>query len=126
MRKPLAILFIAAFSIATIGARAQTPSLKNTVWKFYVDGLGDTLTYHFDADTSWAASSSGEMIVRSLWKESKDTLRINDVDGTYPCHDGEGVYRYVIDGDVMSWILLSDPCPNRSGSLSSVKFIRKK
>ena len=134
MHKPFAILFIVAASTGFIGARGQTAaqtgsqtgSLKNTVWRFYVEGLNDTLTYHFDADTSWAESSSGEKVVRSLWKESKDTLRLNDVDGMYPCHDGEGVYRWLIDGDVMSWVLVSDPCTQRSESLSNVKFYRKK
>jgi|SRR6185437_748826 len=125
MRKTLAILlFLCVGAFAQL--EAQNISLKNTVWKFYVQALGDTLTMHFDADTSWSTSSSGEMIVRSLWKESKDTLRINDVDGTYPCHDGEGVYRFAIDGDNMSWLLLSDPCSDRAGALSAMKFIRKK
>lgn len=127
MRKPLAILFIVFITLSTGSiVRAQTTPLKNTAWKFYVEALNDSLTYHFDADTSWAASSSGESVVKSLWKTSNDTLRINDVNGMYPCHDGEGVYRYVIDGDVMTWILLSDPCSDRAASLSNVKFIRKK
>lgn len=128
MCKPLAVLFIVVVVSLSTGfaVRAQTTSLRNTEWKFYVEGLNDTLVYHFDADTSWAVSSTGDRIVRSLWKESKDTLRLNDVDGMYPCHDGEGVYRYVIDGDVMSWVLLSDPCSERAGSLSGVKFYRKK
>ena len=126
MRKPLASLFIAALLTGTIGVRAQTSSLKNTVWKFYVEGLNDTLTYHFDADTSWVASGTGEKIVRSLWKESNDTVRLNDFDGMYACHDGEGVYRWAIDGDMMSWVLLSDPCSDRAGALNNVKFYRKK
>lgn len=128
MRRPFAILFIVFIVVLSTGTgvRAQTTSLKNTEWKFYVEGLNDTLIYHFDADTSWAASSSGEKVVRSLWKESKDTLRINDLDGTYPCHDGEGVYRYVVEGDVMTWVLLSDPCSNRAETLSTVKFFRKR
>jgi hypothetical protein len=126
MRKTLAILFFFLIGgLAQLRAQSEA-SLKNTVWKFYVEALNDTLTYHFDADTSWAASSRGDKIVRSLWKESKDTLRLNDVDGMYPCQDGEGVYRYVIDGDVMSWVLVSDPCSNRAESLSTVKFYRKK
>ncbi|HVS98809.1 MAG TPA: hypothetical protein VHE54_20110 [Puia sp.] len=126
MRTLLTFCTFFCFTAAFTGAQAQTTSLKNSVWKFYVQPLNDTLTMHFDADTNWSTSSSGEMIVRSLWKESGDTLRFNDVDGTYPCHDGEGVYRYVIDGDTMSWVLLSDPCADRAGVLSTMKFIRKK
>ena len=125
----MAFFVIVLLSTGFISVRSQTPppvSLKNTVWKFYVQGLNDSLTMHFDADTSWSASSSGEMIVRSLWKEAKDTLRINDIDGTYPCHDGEGVYRYAIDGDTMTWTMLSDPCADRAGALNSLKFVRKK
>ena len=127
MLKTLAILlFLCSGVTVQLKAQSEAPSLKNTVWKFYVEPLNDTLTYHFDADTSWAASSTGDKIVRSLWKESKDTLRLNDVDGMYPCHDGEGVYRYVIEGDTMTWMLLSDPCQERAGSLANVKFYRKK
>ncbi|HEV9037299.1 MAG TPA: hypothetical protein VGQ51_11780 [Puia sp.] len=123
MRKTLAILLFLSLG-GFIQSRAQ--SLKNSEWKFYVQGLNDTLTYHFDADTSWAASTTGDKIVRSLWKESNDTVRLNDVDGMYPCHDGEGVYRYVIEGDVMTWVMLSDPCPDRAGALNNTKFYRKK
>ena len=128
MRKPFALLFLVFLAAGFIGVRAQTPSpsLKNTVWKFYVEPLNDTLTMHIGVDTNYSMSSAGQMIVRSLWKESRDTLRINDIDGAYPCHDGEGVYRWAIDGDTMTWTLLSDPCPDRASSLAGLKFVRSK
>lgn len=127
MSKPLAFFVIAFLWAGSIRAQSQTPaSLQNTVWKFYVQGLNDSLTMHFGADTSWSTATSGETIVRSLWKQSNDTLRINDIDGTYPCHDGQGIYRFVIDGDSMNWILVSDPCADRAGALSDMKFIRAK
>lgn len=131
MSKPLAFLVIASF-LAFLWpglARAQSPeppSLKNTVWKFYVQQLNDTLTMHFGTDTTWTTSGTGEMIVRSLWKESKDTLWIDDIDGTYPCPGQQGVYRRVNDGDTMSWILVSDLCEGRAGTLNGIKFIRPK
>ena len=128
MRKVFALLLLVFLAAGFTGVQAQTsfPSLKSTVWKFYIQGLNDTLTMHIDADTNWSTSSSGEMIVRSLWKVSKDTVRINDIDGMYPCHDGEGIYRFAIDGDTMIWTLLSDPCTDRASSLAGLKFVRSK
>jgi hypothetical protein len=98
--------------------------LKNTAWKFYVDALHDTLTMHIGVDTSFSSSSSGDIIVRSTYKTVGDTIKIKDVDGQYPCMDGEGVYRYVVDGDTLTFLLVADPCYNRSGALVDNKFKR--
>jgi len=100
--------------------RAQ--SLANTAWKFYVEPLHDTLTMHIGADTSFSTSSSGEMIVRSLWRQVKDTVKINDLDGMYPCTAGEGVYRVSIEGDFLNFIMVTDPCNQRADALNGVKF----
>ena len=53
-----------------------------------------------------------------------DTIKLKDIDGEYPCMDGEGTYRYKIEGDYMSFILIGDPCPNRSNALQETKFKR--
>jgi hypothetical protein len=100
---------VVLFAFLCLGAntlRAQS-SLKNTAWKFYVDALHDTLTMHIGVDTSFTTS-----------------IRLMDVDGQYPCMDGEGVYKYVIDGDTMTFVLVVDPCTNRSGALVDTKFKR--
>jgi hypothetical protein len=119
---PVALLFFALCG-GSATVRAQT-SLKNTAWKFYVDALHDTLTMHIGVDTSFTTASSGDIIVRSSYKTVGDTIKIKDVDGQYPCMDGEGVYRYVVDGDTMTFLLVADPCYNRSGALVDTKFKR--
>lgn len=119
---PVALLFFALCAGSTT-LRAQS-SLKNTAWKFYVDALHDTLTMHIGVDTSFSSSSSGDIIVRSTYKTIGDTIKIKDVDGQYPCMDGEGVYRFVVDGDTMTFLLVADPCYNRSGALVDTKFKR--
>ncbi|GGB17252.1 hypothetical protein [Puia dinghuensis] len=120
--RPLVIAVLFLF-LSAGGSRLQAQSLTNTAWKFYVDALHDTLTMHIGADTSFCTSSSGELIVRSIWRQAKDTVRINDLDGAYPCKDGEGVYRYTIDGDWLNFILVTDPCNQRADALN-VKFRR--
>src|SRR5215475_10368345 len=119
----LAVALFVLFLSATAN-RLQAQSLANTAWKFYVEPLHDTLTMHIGADTSFSTSSSGEMIVRSLWKQVKDTVKINDVDGMYPCTAGEGVYRVSIEGDYLSFVVVSDPCNQRADALNGVKFLR--
>ena len=124
-------LFMRSFALAilvlffSVGVnRLQAQSLTNTAWKFYVEPLHDTLTMHIGADTSFSTSSSGEMIVRSLWKQVKDTVKITDVDGLYPCTVGEGVYRVSVEGDYLNFNMVADPCNQRADALNGVKFKR--
>jgi hypothetical protein len=122
----LAAIFFFVFVIAgtsRLQAQATTLSLKGTAWKFYVDALHDTLTMHIGAaDTSYTTTSAGEVVIRYLCKLQKDTLRILDIGGEYYCPDGEGVYRVSIEGDYMSFFLISDPCTNRSDAVNGTKF----
>ena len=122
MRKSVAVLLV--FFLCASASRLSAQSLQNTAWKFYVESLHDTLTMHIGVDTSFSTSSAGELIVRSHYQVVKDTIRIKDLDGEYPCMDGEGVYRYSIDGDYMTFYLVNDPCNNRSEALKDVKFLR--
>jgi hypothetical protein len=62
------------------------------------------------------------VVIKSVYKLKNDTLRIKDYDGQYYCPDGEGVYRISIEGDFMSFFLVSDPCTNRSDALNGMKF----
>jgi hypothetical protein len=123
MRHLTAVLFVFVLSAGTNTLRAQS-SLKNTAWKFYVDALHDTLVMHIGVDTNTTTSSTGDLVVRSTYKTVGDTIRIKDVDGQYPCMDGEGVYKYVVDGDILTFVLVTDPCTNRSGALVDTKFMR--
>ena len=121
--RPFAIaILVLFFSVGVSRLSAQT--LANTAWKFYVEPLHDTLTMHIGADTSFSTSSSGEMIVRSLWKQVKDTVKINDLDGAYPCTAGEGVYRVTVEGEYLSFLMVTDPCNQRADALNGVKFRR--
>jgi len=122
MYKLAAIFFFVLLMAGTSRLQAQ-PTLKGTAWKFYVDALHDTLTLHIGvADTNFTTTSAGEVVVRSVSKLKNDTLRIKDFDGQYYCPDGEGVYRVSIEGDYMTYFLISDPCTNRSEALNGMKF----
>jgi hypothetical protein len=119
----LAAVFFFVFVMAGASRLQAQLTLKGTAWKFYVDALHDTLTMHIGAaDTSYTATSAGEVVIRSVSKLQNDTLRIKDFDGEYYCPDGEGVYRISIEGDYMSFFLISDPCTNRSDALNGMKF----
>ena len=121
--RPFAIAILVFFFTAGVN-RLPAQSLANTAWKFYVEPLHDTLTMHIGADTSFSTSSSGEMIVRSLWKQVKDTVKINDLDGMYPCTAGEGIYRVSIEGDYLTFVMVTDPCNQRADAINGVKFLR--
>ncbi len=115
----LLVLFLCAGS-----SRLSAQSLQNTAWKFYVEALHDTLTMHIGVDTSFSTSSSGDLIVRGTYQVVNDTIHLKDIDGQYPCTEGEGVYRYTVDGDLLMFHLVSDPCENRSEVLKDCRFLR--
>ncbi len=123
MYKLAAIFFFVFILAGASRLQAQsTLSLKGTAWKFYVDALHDTLTMHIGAtDTGYTTTSAGEVVIRYLSKLQKDTLRILDIGGEYYCPDGEGVYRISIEGDYMSFFLISDPCNNRGDAMNGIK-----
>jgi hypothetical protein len=116
------VLFILVVILSAGAGRLQAQSLQGTAWKFYVDGLHDTLTMHIGVDTSYTTSSSGELIVKATWKAVKDTIKMRDFGGEYYCPDGEGVYRYTVEGDYLTFFLVTDPCGNRSAAINGVKF----
>jgi hypothetical protein len=126
MYKLAAIFFFVFVMAGTSRLQAQSqPALKGTAWKFYVDGLHDTLALHIGiADTSWTTTSTGDVVVRSVYKLQNDTLRIRDFEGEYYCPDGEGVYRVTIEGDYLNFFLISDPCNNRGDALTGTKFMK--
>ena|ERR1700744_907927 len=124
MRKT-ALVLLAFFLFAGV-SRLSAQSLQNTAWKFYVEALHDTLTMHIGIDTSFSTSSSGDLIVRSNCKVVGDTIKLKDIDGQYPCMEGEGVYRYIINGDFMTFSLITDPCENRSEALKECRFQKAK
>lgn len=121
MRKTVMLIAFLLGSAAVSQLHAQ--AMKNTNWKFYVEPLHDTLTMHVGTDSSYCTTSSGEVVVRSTIKVDKDTVKMSDFGGEYAC-DGEGVYKYAIDGDVLIFTLVNDPCVNRSGALVGTKFFK--
>ncbi len=113
--------FVLVLFLTAVAGKSQAQSLKNTAWKFYVDQLHDSLTFHIGADSSYTTTSTGETVIRSTMKTDKDTLKIADIDGQYFCPDGEGVYRYTVEGDILSLFLIKDPCTNRADALNGIK-----
>jgi hypothetical protein len=122
MRKSPAVLLV--FFLCALCGRLSAQSIQNTAWKFYVDALHDTLTMHIGVDTSVTLSSSGETVVRSHYSVIKDTIKMKDIDGQYPCTDGEGVYLYTVEGDYLTFHLVNDPCQNRSDAIKEVRFLK--
>ena len=99
----------------------KAQSLENTAWKFYVDALGDTLTFHIVKDSSYTTMSGGQVVVKSALSVVKDTLKIRDVAGQSAC-EGEGVYRYKVENDMINLFMITDPCSNRSGVLNGASW----
>jgi len=120
MRK-LATSLIALFISVAFCGGLHAQSLKNTAWKFYVDQLHDSLVFHIGSDSSYTTTVAGEVVIRSFCRIEKDTMKIKDFEGQYNCPDGEGVYRYSVEGDVLNLFLITDPCPTRAEVLNGVK-----
>lgn len=118
----LVVGFIFIGGSSGLQAQSLSNSLKGTKWKFYVESLRDTLTMHIGVDTSFTLSSSGDLIVKSVSSMRNDTLRIRDFSGEYYCPDGEGVYKVSLEGDYLTFFLITDPCRNRGEVLSGMKF----
>lgn len=123
MRKTL-FLSIALSLAGAIGVHAQ--SIKGTNWKLYIDELHDTLTLHIKEDSSVVTDGSGEVVVRSFCKISKDTITLKDIDGKYVCPDQAGVYTFAFVADTLTMTLVNDPCDNRSNSINGARWVRSK
>ena len=114
------IIMIFALGSATLSAQ----SLVNTKWKgFFGNPINDTITLHYQKDTFMVTNTNGETLVRSVLKISKDTMTITDIDGMYMCPQSDGVYKYSITGDNLSFVMVTDPCEGRNG-ITEIKWIR--
>jgi hypothetical protein len=102
----------------------QAQSINHTVWKTYFgDPINDTISWHFDKDTSFVLGSKGDVLVRSHITISKDTLTISDYDGQYQCAGMDGQYTFAISKDVLNLVLVNDPCQGRN-AIAGTKWIR--
>ena len=121
MRKFIMLLVVFSFG-AALHVHAQ--SLTNSNWKGYFgDPLNDSLTWHMKTDSSYVTMSSGQMIVSSKITVSKDTLTISDVDGQHACPGMDGVYKYAIIDNVLTFTLVSDPCEGRN-AITTIKWMK--
>ena len=95
-----------------VGLKAQT--VANTRWSgYYADPINDTITIHYLKDSSFVTSKKGDTLVYSRNSLGKDTIKINDVGGMYPC-PSEGIYTYTIKDNVLHFKLVSDDCEGRA------------
>lgn len=94
------------------GLKAQT--VTHTSWSgYYGDPINDTITIHYLKDSSFVTTKKGDTIVFSKNFLGKDTIKINDAGGTYPC-PSEGIYTYTIKDDILHFKLVSDDCEGRT------------
>src|ERR1700733_7964903 len=95
--KKLTLLIVVAFVAGVSHTNAQ--SLRNTAWKTYITTASDSMTLHIGIDSSWVTTGGGDVVVRSLFHVSKDTLTLDDFDGQYMCPNQKGVYTYTLKDD---------------------------
>lgn len=118
----LTLLTIVLLMTAVTNLKAQT--LQNTSWKMWIGELNDTLTIHIGKDSSFVTDGAGEVVVRSVWKVTKDTVSLLDYEGKYACLNDKGIYKVGVTNDVMTFALISDPCEGRVNSLDGSKWIK--
>jgi hypothetical protein len=120
MKKITLLVLVLSFAGVT-SLHAQ--SLSNTNWKTYIgDPLNDTITLHIKTDSSFVTGKSGEVMVRSLFKLSTDTLTLTDVDGPNACPAQAGKYKLGLTVDTLIFTLISDDCEGRAGVLNNLKW----
>src|SRR5437899_80406 len=106
-------IFLSLFLIAGITS-IKAQSLARTSWSgYYADPINDTITIHYLKDSSFVTSKKGDTIVYSKNYLGKDTIKINDAGGMYPC-PSEGVYTYTIKDDTLHLKVVSDDCEGRT------------
>jgi len=123
--KKLSLLVV--FALVAGIFRADAQSLHNTAWKTYVSGLNDTLTLHISGGgTSFVTLSNGDVVIRSVFHVSGDTLSMSDFDGQYACPSGAGKYTYSIKEDKLTMKMITDPCDQRGPAIDGVAWDRAK
>jgi|SRR5882724_5023538 len=106
-------IFLSLFLITGI-ASLNAQSLAHTSWSgYYADPINDTITIHYLKDSSFVTSKKGDTLVFSKNFLGKDTIKITDAGGMYPC-PSEGVYTYTIKDDILHLKLVSDDCEGRT------------
>jgi hypothetical protein len=118
----LTILLFCCLSAIRSQAQIDANAMKNTTWKAYIDQLNDSITLHILNDSSFVSTSTGDVVVRSVCKFSGDTLLLSDYDGQYACTGMTGKYKATFNNDVMTTILVEDPCEGRAGSINNLKW----
>lgn len=117
------ITLSAAFLIVSGFLSIHAQILTHTAWKaFFGDPINDTISWHFDKDTSYVAGSTGDIFVRSHYKVVKDTIFISDYDGQYQCPGMDAKYTYTIKGNEMTLVLIEDACQGRN-AIAGIKWV---
>ena len=120
------ISFISFFCLTASVSCLDAQTINNTNWKtFFGDPFNDTLTIHIHGDSSFVTNSKNEVLVRSSYTLSADTITISDYGGgEYTCPDAKGKYKISLSGDSLIFILIEDPCDGRAQSLNGIKWIK--
>jgi hypothetical protein len=102
-------------------------SIDNRDWKaYFTDPFNDTLTFHIHADSSFATTSSGDILVRTKCTVSGDILTLADYGGEHACLDMTGKYKINLSGDTLILTLIEDPCDGRAQALDGKKWTESK
>jgi hypothetical protein len=124
MKKTIILALLTLIFACSLKAQS---TLNNTNWKTYIgDPVNDTLVLHIRMDSSFVTGRGGEAVVRSLCKVSGDTVTFNDYDGQFACQNAIGKYKYSITDEVLSFVLIDDPCDGRAQSIVSTKWKKTK
>ena len=120
-----AFLFICLFCSTIALSHLHAQSIDNSNWKAFIDPLSDTLTIHISGDSSFVTRSDGEVLVRSSFTITGDTLTISDYGtGEYVCPDAKGKYSFTVSDDSLILTLIEDSCEGRASALNGLKWIK--
>jgi hypothetical protein len=107
----------------TISATAQ---LTNTQWRGTIQG-DETIdvVFHFSNDTLKVENIADASIIEVLTYTAKDNLMtFKKLYGQSDCDNATGQYKYEIKNNEITFMLIEDPCEQRSGVLNNSKWTK--
>lgn len=115
--------FLLFFTIA-VSSHAQT-KLTNTKWAgvAYVPSAAD-IEFVFKTD-SLSMLYGGEVFELMSYKVKGDTLLLTKLEGSSPCNDEVGTYKFEIKDNRLFIKLLKDDCEPRGAAFSAEGYLRK-
>ena len=118
------ILFSGFLCLVLMSSQLHAQSINNRNWvASFGDPINDSLTLHIQSDSSFVATSKGDVIIHTTCTVKGDTLTILDHGGgEHECPDMKGTYKINLAGNTLTLTTIDDACEGRGQALNGTKW----